>query len=69
MEKITETKRWKHWEDELARVEYRKIMGLDFVYIKPKDKKIQMAILLYGKDKKYWQRMKSRNLSGLLKSK
>ena len=55
--------------DEEAYIEYRKIAGLDFVYIKPKDKKIKMAILLYGKDKKYWQRMKSKNLSGLLKSK
>ena len=33
----------------------------------PKEKKIKLAIALKGKDKKYWNKMTSKNLGGMLK--
>jgi len=67
MEHITKKKRWKFWKDKISEIEYRKIMGLDFIFVTSKDRKIKLAIALKGKDKKYWSKMKSKNLSGMLK--
>ena len=53
--------------DEQAKIEYRKIMGLDFIIVTPKEKKIKLAIALKGKDKKYWNKMTSKSLGGMLK--
>ena len=66
MEHITKTKRWADWKDKIQEIEYRRIMGLDFILVTPKEKKIKLAIALKGKDKKYWNKMTSRQLGGML---
>ena len=38
-----------------------------YKYISPKQLKINKAVALKGKTASYWNKMKSRNLSGLLK--
>jgi hypothetical protein len=66
MEHITETKRWKYWEDKMAEKQYKEMYPV-FTHVTPKDRKITLIVALKGKDRKYWSKVKSKNLGGILK--
>lgn len=51
----------------LTKEEYKKYFVDNGIRTTPKEKKIKIAIALKGKDKKYWDKMTSRQLSGMLK--
>jgi len=53
--------------DAEAKKEYYEMNPI-FVYISPKERKVKTVIALLGHDKKYWLKLTSKQLGGVLKN-
>ncbi len=66
MKHISKFKRFKDWKDKISEIEYRKIMGLDFIFVTPKERKLLTLSALTERDKKYWDKLSSKQLGKVL---
>jgi hypothetical protein len=55
--------------DEEIKKSYYQYQSPTVVFTTPKNRKITKSISLFGKDKKYWKKMTSKQLSGMLNKK
>jgi len=51
-----------------AEKEYRQTMGLDTVYVTPKERKLIKLSSITNKPIKYWSKLKSKQISAVIKT-
>ena len=54
-------------DDEIIKQDYLRSQGIGAKFITPKERKIHKAMYLFGHCYGYWDKMTSRQLSGMLK--